>query len=151
MSTTTSISLRPITKDNWEEAARLEILPEQEGFLTPNVFSIAESKFHDDLWTFAIYNGKTMVGFTMYGQDPADGRYWIIRFMIDRRYQRRGFGRAALRQLITHMSNLPGITAINIGYEKENVGAAALYRELGFVESGIAPWGEQTAVLDLTR
>lgn len=146
----TTISLRPITKDNWEEAAKLEILPEQAGFLTPNVFSIAESKFHDDLWTFAIYNGETMVGFTMYGQDPADGRYWIIRFMIDRNHQRRGYGRAALLSLIEHMRTLPGLTEINIGYEPNNHAAAALYREIGFVESGIAPWGEQTAVLKLT-
>jgi diamine N-acetyltransferase len=151
MSTTTSISLRPITKDNWEEAANLEILPEQAGFLTPNVYSIAESKFHDDLWTFAIYNGETMVGFAMYGQDPADGRYWIIRFMIDRNHQRRGYGRAAFQKLIEYMRTIPGITAINIGYNRENIVAANLYRSFGFVESGIAPWGEQTAVLDLAR
>lgn len=149
MSTTTSISLRPITKDNWEEAANLETLPEQAGFLTPNVYSIAESKFHDDLTTFAIYAGETMVGFAMYGRDPDDGRYWIMRFMIDRKFQRRGYGRAALQALITHMRTLPDITAINIGYEEANTVAAALYRSFGFIESGIAPWGEQTAILDL--
>jgi diamine N-acetyltransferase len=146
---TEGIRLEPITKDNWEEAANLEILPEQAGFLTPNVFSIAESKFHDDLTTFAIYNGGTMVGFTMIGRDPADDRYWIIRFMIDRRFQRQGFGRSALRVLIDHMRTLPDIEAINIGYSTENHGAATLYRELGFVESGLAPWGEMTAILKL--
>ncbi len=143
------IQLRPITKDNWEEAAGLEPFPEQKEFIAANVYSIAESKFHDDLTTFAIYDDETMVGFAMIGRDPNDGEYWIMRFMIDRKFQRRGYGRAALALLIDHMRTLPEITGIHIGYETENHGAAALYREFGFVETGIASWGEMTAHLTL--
>jgi diamine N-acetyltransferase len=144
------IQLRPITKDNWEEAAGLEPFPEQKEFVAANVYSIAESKFHDDLTTFAIYDDETMVGFAMIGRDPEDDQYWIMRFMIDRNFQRRGYGRAALALLIDQMRPLPEIAAINIGYEVANTGAAALYREFGFVETGLASWGEMTARLPLT-
>ena len=44
----------------------------------------------------AIYDGTEMVGFLVYGRDPADERYWLYRFMIDRRHQGKGHGKAAL-------------------------------------------------------
>jgi diamine N-acetyltransferase len=139
------ITIVPINKRNWEEAANLQILPEQADFLTPNVFSIAESKFHPELNPCAIYAGQTMVGFVMYARDRDDDQYWIYRFMIDRRYQRKGFGRRAMLQLIELIRALPDAPEINIAYELGNTAAAGLYKSVGFIEGGIAPWGERTA------
>lgn len=144
------IRIVPIDKRNWEEAANLQILPEQSGFLTPNVFSIAESKFYPELNPCAIYAGKTLVGFLMYGRDSEDGQYWVYRFMIDHRYQRRGYGRRAMLQLIDLIRSLPDAPELNIAYDVDNDAARRLYRSVGFTEGGIASWGEQTAKLLLT-
>jgi diamine N-acetyltransferase len=146
-----AIRIVPIDKRNWEEAANLQILPEQADFLTPNVFSIAESKFYPELQPCAIYAGPALVGFLMYGRDPEDSQYWIYRFMIDRRYQRRGYGHRAMRLLIELIRALPNAPEINIAYDIGNDAARQLYRGVGFVEGGIAPWGEQTARLSLTH
>jgi diamine N-acetyltransferase len=140
-----TITIVPIDKGNWERAANLQIMPEQAGFLTPNVFSIAESKFYPELNPCAIYAGDTMVGFLMYARDRDDDQYWVYRFMIDRRYQRRGFGRRAMLQLIEMISALPDAPEINIAYDLGNTAAAELYKSVGFIEGGIAPWGERTA------
>lgn len=141
------ITIKPITKENWEEAANLRLLPDQVDFITPNVFSIAESKFYPELIPCAIYAGSEMVGFLMYCRDPEDNQYWLYRFMIDERHQRNGYGRSALLQLIEIIRALPNAPELNVAYDRENHVAAALYKSVGFVEGGIASWGEQTAKL----
>ena len=66
------IVLRPITKDNWQAAAELTVRDDQVGFVMPNAWAIAESKFYDALKPTAIYDGGTMVGFLAYGRNPHD-------------------------------------------------------------------------------
>ncbi|HEY7035635.1 MAG TPA: GNAT family N-acetyltransferase [Thermomicrobiales bacterium] len=144
-----TIVLRPITKDNWEEAAGLRVREDQSDFVAPNVWSIAESKFYPALQLMAIVDDDTAVGFLMYGIDPQDGQYWLYRFMIDGRYQGRGFGRTALARLIDLLRRTPGCTALNVGYDPANVVAERLYLSAGFEKTGLAPWGELTARLFL--
>lgn len=150
MNNSPAITIKPITKDNWEEAAHLRILPEQADFIAPNVFSIAESKFHPELNPCAIYAGSTMIGFLMYGRDPEDRQYWLYRFMIDDRHQGKGYGKAALQQLIAVIRALPNAPELNVGFDLENHVAAHLYKSNGFIEGALASWGERTAKLDLT-
>jgi diamine N-acetyltransferase len=90
-----------------------------------------------------------MVGFLMFGRDVNDGKLWLYRFMIDRRHQGRGHGRAALNRLIDLIRQTTDWTEINVGYHPANIVAERLYLGAGFERAGIAPWGEQTARLDL--
>jgi diamine N-acetyltransferase len=151
MTQSPDISIKPITEANWEEAANLRVLPEQINFLTPNVYSIAESKFHPELVPCAIYAGATMVGFLMYFRDPRDDQYWLYRFMIDERYQGRGYGKRALLQLIEIIRTFPDAPELNVGYDLENHVAANLYKSVGFIEGNLAPWGERTAKLTFSN
>jgi diamine N-acetyltransferase len=144
-----TVILRAITKDNWEEAAELKVRDDQTDFVALNVWSIAESKFYDALKPMAIYDDEAMVGFLMYGRDPQDRQYWLYRFMIDRRYQHRGFGRAALTRLIDLLKRTPDCDAVNVGYDPVNALAERLYLSMGFEKTGKAPWGELTARLSL--
>src|SRR6266508_5907444 len=105
-----AIVLRPVTRENWEEAAGLQVREDQTDFITPNVWSIAASKFYDALQPMAIYDNVTMAGFLMFGRDANDGKFWLYRFMIDRRFQGRGYGRAALSRLIDLLRHTPGCT-----------------------------------------
>lgn len=143
-----AIVIRPLTSRNWEEASRLEVAPEQAGFIETNLFSIAESRFHPELQPMAIYDGGTMVGFLMWGIDKEDGQPWLYRFMIDRRFQRKGYGRAALERLLAILRE-KDLPELNVGYHRENAVAAKLYRSAGFIEQGIASWGEMTARMEL--
>jgi diamine N-acetyltransferase len=150
------ISLRDVTKANWQECVRLKLAPEQEHFVSSNAYSLAESKFMPTFVPQAIYRrdeasaSETMVGFVMYGYYP-DGvapwgqRHWIFRLMIDREHQGRGYGREAMRQTLVRLEADPTCPNVLIGYEADNVVARKLYRSLGFREIGPTPWGELAA------
>ena len=143
-----AIVLRPITKENWNTAAKLEVREDQRDFITPNVWSIAEAQFHPWTRPLAIYDGGVMVGFLMYGKDPEDDQFWLYRFMIDRRQQGKGYGKAALRALIARLRALPDCAGITVGYQPDNVAAERLYLSAGFAKGPPAPWGEATARLE---
>ncbi len=142
------IVLIPITVQNWETAASLELEPEQRGFVRSNAWSIAESLYHPELKPFGIYRGGTMVGFLMYGTAWQDGSVWLFRLMIDRNYQGQGLGKEALERVIRRMRD-EGYTDVNIGWDPENEIAERLYLKAGFESTGMAPWGEKTARLRL--
>lgn len=142
------LTLKPITKDNWEEAIELKVKDEQKHYMASNIYSIAEVQFLDRFKASGIYEGGQMVGFSMYGIDPDDNNYWIYRLMIDEAHQGKGFGTKAVKLIVDEIKsmNTTGIPFIMIGYNKENEGARAAYKKAGFVETEIAPWGEQLAV-----
>jgi len=83
-----SITLREITKDNYEDICCLEVADDQKGHLSSNMESILESKFHDTLTARAIYSDEVPVGFIM-GERTSEKEIEIFRFMIDQRYQKR--------------------------------------------------------------
>ncbi len=139
------IRIEPLDVDTWEEAAKLSIRPDQDGFVAPNVYSIAESRYHPELQPHAIYADEEMVGFAMYARNPQDNQYWIYRFMIDQRFQRRGYGLRAFTQLVEKLFALPDVPEINISYDDDNEPARQLYGRAGFIEGDMAPWGERTA------
>jgi diamine N-acetyltransferase len=145
------LTLKPITKDNWEDAIQLKVKEEQKNFVASNLYSIAEVQFLDQFTACGIYAGDQMVGFAMYGIDPDDNNYWIYRLMIDERHQGKGYGSAAVKLVIEEIKsmNTAGIPLIMIGYDKENKGARAAYKKAGFIETEIAPWGEQLAAYNL--
>jgi diamine N-acetyltransferase len=144
-----TVTLRPITKENWERAAELEVREDQRGFVVPNLRAIAEAQFYPWTRPMAIYSGVVTVGFLVYGRDPADGEYWLYRFMIDRNQQRKGYGRQALAALIAHLRTLPDCSGVSVGYQPDNLAAEQLYLSAGFVKGDLAPWGESTARFSL--
>lgn len=140
------IRLERIHKDNWEECAELEPAEEQQSLIAPNVYSIAEAQFLDGFSSVAIYKQETMIGYALYGIDPDDHNYWIYRFMIDRRFQGQGYGFLAVCSIIEEIRNRADRTDVLVlGYKPENERARKLYSKAGFIEDGLAPWGEMIA------
>lgn len=67
---------------NWEKCISLSVSEEQKGFVAPNVYSLAESKFETDMCPIGICVNGEMIGFIMYVKDPTAKKAWITRFMI---------------------------------------------------------------------
>ena len=132
--------LKPIDKDNWLTAIRLEVAPDQRTFVAPNVFSLAESKFEPQALPLGIYDDDgTMVGFLMYG--TLHGEMWIWRLMVDQRYQQQGYGRAAMQAVVAALQAM-GHEELFVSYNPENTVAAQLYADLGFAQTGRIEDGE---------
>ena len=146
-----TVVLKDIDRQNWEEAIGLAVAPEQKHFVASNVYSIAESKFDPALVPLAIYADGLMVGFTMYGVDTSTGEHWIIRLMVDRRFQGRGYGRAAMAEVIQRLQARPDCREIFVSYEPDNDVAATLYRSLGFEDTGRVVGRELVMRLSVVR
>ena len=128
-----SIVLRTLTRDNWRECIALTVAEDQEGFVSPNVYSLAQARAESERVPLAIYDGDLMVGFVMYNDRPLpDGTFRLSRLMVDRRYQGRGYGRAAAALVIQRLRAVPNCQEILLDYARENAAAARLYGSLGF-------------------
>jgi diamine N-acetyltransferase len=151
-----TIRFEEITENNYHECIALEVFPEQKDCFyfkssKPNMMSLAEAYvFGNNSKVLAIYNDEAMVGAMFYNTSAdSDGQAWLIRFMIDKRYQKRGFGRKALEMLIERVRK-EGAKTLNLCYEPYNKVGEKLYLSMGFRPTG-ETLGEQIVVrLDLS-
>jgi diamine N-acetyltransferase len=126
------INFKEITKDNFWQVIGLEVDEKQKDFVASNVVSIAQSKLEPSCIPLAIYNDDTIVGFLMYGIDPDDGNYWIVRFMIDKKHQRKGYGKESMEKIITEIKKDKSYKRILLRVNQKNIEAKELYIKLGF-------------------
>lgn len=146
----TAISLKEVTAENWYDCCELGVTEEQERFVEPNSVSIAQSKYEPTLRLRAIYLRQDLVGFLMYNTEPEElGGHWIYRVMIDKRYQRKGIAKHAMRLIIYEMTTNLDCQRIVAGYKPDNTAAGALYASLGFEDRGDRFGKEMAVVLDL--
>lgn len=131
-----TVSLRPLTRENLWPVVDLKVRPEQEGHVEVNVASIANAYVEPTFVPLAVYAGEELVGFCMYGQHPVTGAWWVIRLMIDRDHQRKGYGRAAMEQVIEMMIDRVGCVEIVTSFNPANEVASGLYASLGFRPTG---------------
>ena len=136
-----NITLREITKENYEDVCGLELADHQKRHLSSNMESILESKFHEALVARAIYLNDDPVGFIMGAKESAS-EFEIFRFMIALSYQKKGIGRAALEMAIAGIRRVEGIQKIKICYHPDNTIAKQLYLNIGFKEVGMDEDGE---------
>lgn len=138
------VTLRDLTRDNWVKCVRLPLDENQQGNLASNVETIAESKFKEHHRLRAIYLDDRLVGLLAYTHedDPTDEElFWIFRLMIDKNYQRRGIGMAAMQLAIAEIAEL-GASRIRTMHKPNNLAAASLYKNLGFSEIGFLDDGD---------
>jgi len=141
------VKILELNVENWYECCKLEVSPEQKGFIEANSVSIAQSKFEPTLIPYAIYFEEKVVGFLMYNsvQEELDG-HWIYRIMVDKNFQGKGIGKAATTLMITEIAKLPNAKKVVVGYHPENLGAHHLYSSLGFIDNGDR-FGKEMAVV----
>ncbi|MBF8289775.1 MAG: uncharacterized protein HW391_743 [Chloroflexi bacterium] len=144
-----AVELREVTGGTVRAICRLEVDPAQTGFVAPNAVSFAEALFEPKAWYRAIYAAGEPVGFAMLSIDTAAPEYYLWRLMIDRRFQRRGHGRAAVALIADYVRTLPGATQLLVSWVPAEGGPEPFYTGLGFVPTGEVHEGEVVARLEL--
>ncbi len=146
----TDIRLEPIDATNRKAVLGLQLDETQSDYLDDNASSLKEARHDEDARPRAVVAGERVVGFLMYDASSYDEAL-LYRFMIDRREQGRGYGRAALDALIREVRSLGRARDIVVSYMPENEGARRLYLGAGFEEEGEDEDGEVLARLSLAR
>ena len=163
------IHLEKIDAKNVWDVIDLKVSRAQKNFVAPNDISLVQA--YTALGTgchafpFGIYRDKKPVGFLMIGFNEAalyeldeeeppqavKNNYSLWRFMIDKRYQNRGYGKEALRLALDFIRTWPCGKAryCELSYEPENTVARDLYHAFGFAENGEKDGDEVVAVLEL--
>lgn len=143
----TKVHLVKVTADTVRAVAALKVSPDQETFVAPNAFSIAEAYFTKEHWFRAIAADDELVGFVMLYTKVEDEAVFIWRFMIDHRFQGRGYGAAALSAVIAEVKSWPGLAALRLSFVDQPGGPEAFYATNGFRRTGRVLDGEIEAEL----
>lgn len=133
------IRLEEINQSNWLQAVNLSVSDDQKGFLDSAKGIIARGYIYRDsrakVW--AIIEGETVVGLAMVRDlDEEPACYELQQFMIDRRYQNKGYGTAALSIIIDTLRAERKYSCIEVCVNKNDQPAIHVYVKAGFVDSG---------------
>jgi diamine N-acetyltransferase len=143
------IELKEITWDNFWDVINLKSAETQKHYLQTNAVFMAMAyvnlKFNYPDACFAIYHGETVVGFSKIVFVPKDEEpydfsedtYLIDAMMIDERHQGKGYGKAALNQILSFIRTKPwgNSHCIKLSCYDENIAAIKLYEKSGFVKT----------------
>lgn len=130
------VTLKEVTRDNFWAICNLKVASNQEEYVAANVVSIAEAYFSKTAWLRGIYVGETPIGFLMLSKDTAKQKYVLWRFMIDERFQRRGYGRKAFLKLVEEVRVFPGATEISTSYVIGKASPKDFFVKMKFVHTG---------------
>jgi diamine N-acetyltransferase len=137
------VSLRAVTDENRGELVALRVASSQERFVgtVAGALRDAEEIPEGKPWYRAIYSGDQPVGFVMLSwnvtpQPPRIiGPWFLWKLLIDERYQRRGYGRAAVG-LVAEIVRGNGATELLTSCVPGADGPEGFYRRLGFIPTG---------------
>ena len=136
------INLKPVTKDNLDDVLALKVAETQKSFVSTNAESLAQAYVYSETaWPFAVYDDETLVGFIMMGYYEAKHYYTLWKFMIDQRYQNKGYGRKALELGLAFIREKFHPEEIYTGVAPGNSVAKGLYESVGFVDTGLLEFG----------
>lgn len=148
------INLRKITENNFIDAFDLKLGAGQDGFVSHPIRSLAQAYvYRNQCQPFGIYNDDEMVGYVMVIYDYDIPEYDIWHMMIDVKHQGKGFGKAALEQVLSYIGTKPfgDSNRVTLTCNKDNEVALALYHSFGFQETGAADNDEIELSMTITN
>lgn len=142
------IRLAPIGPGNWREP--LEVREDQRRFVSDPNRILARAYAYRNLGGQAklILDGDTPVGMLLYHDWPEANQYVFSQLLIDRSYQRRGFGLQAARMALDEMRADGRYSKVCLCYAEGDEPARMLYEKLGFRRTGEVDQDEIVMILD---
>ena len=144
------VTLKKITQDNLEEVLALDIKDEQKKYVSSTSVALAQAYVYSDTaYPFAIYADETVVGLIMMGYYEAKDYYTLWKFLIDSKYQNKGYGRKALELGIKFLKDEHSAKEIYTGVIPGNAVAKRLYESAGFKSTELVEDGMEEMCLEL--
>ncbi len=133
------IRLIEINEENWMAFAALQVREEQKGFLDSAIGILARGYAYRACRArvIGLAEGETPLGLALVKDlDEEPACYDLQQFMIDERYQGRGFGTQALKLLLAELEREHKYPCAEVCVKKEDAAALRLFAKLGFTDTG---------------
>ena len=133
------LRLVDIDETNFFDARALSLGEDQRRFLDSPLGILARGYAYrnERARVLAISDDETVVGLLLVkDMDEAPACYDLQQFMIDQRYQGRGYGKAALGLLLDDLRKERKYDAVEVCVNKANAAALALFTGAGFEDTG---------------
>ena len=135
----TMLKLTEVTEENWLDVASLSVKEEQKSYLAPAIGILARGYVYRGCSARVLvieYDG-VIVGVALvreFTDEPLG--YDLQQFMIDQRYQGKGYGSLALERILDELRKEGRYDHVEVCVKKEDAAAIHLYEKHGFVDSG---------------
>jgi diamine N-acetyltransferase len=135
------VVLRPLTEENRPALEALRVATAQRAFVSSVTDSLAEAERYADAnpLVFGLYDRETPVGFVMIADEVDDPDYiahFLWKILIDERFQRRGFGTAAL-DLVAAYFRSKGVPTMWTSAGEGEGSPIPFYERYGFVRDAV--------------
>ena len=120
-------------------ARALSVAPEQRGFLDDAVGILARGYLYrrENARVWAVEADGEVVGLALVkDMDEEPACYDLQQFMIDRRFQNRGYGTQALRLILDRLSAERRYGCVEVCVKRDDLPALRLYEKAGFADTG---------------
>ena len=133
-----NIEFKEITPDNWRIINSLSVKKEQKNFAASNVTILARAFVYrkENAKVFAVYYSDKPIGLIMQ-RDWIDGNKIVCimdQFMIDKKSQGKGLGKAALQKWLSMIEAEKRYPCVQLCYVEGDIAAKRLYENFGFYE-----------------
>ena len=133
------IRLISVTEENWLDIASLAVKEHQRDYVAPAVGILARGYVYRDCnaKVYAFDNEGVIVGMALvreFTDEPLG--YDLQQFMIDGRYQNRGYGSEALGLVLDALRKEKHYDHVELCVKKADAEAIRLYEKHGFTDSG---------------
>ena len=133
------MKLISVTEDNWMDVASLSVKEEQKGYVAPAIGILARGYVYRDcnVKIYVFENDGIIVGTALvreFTDEPLG--YDLQQFMVDERYQGKGYGSRALQLILDELRIENHYDHVELCVKKADTEAIRLYEKQGFIDSG---------------
>ncbi|MGN0629461.1 MAG: GNAT family N-acetyltransferase [Oscillospiraceae bacterium] len=133
------IRLLDVTEENWLEVAALSVREEQKNFVAPAIGILARGYVYRNCNSRVIVfaDDNRIVGTALVRDlDEEPACYDLQEFMIDKRFQNRGYGTKALSLILELLDAERKYECIEVCVNKFDAPALHVYEKAGFADTG---------------
>lgn len=133
------VKLFDVNEQNWLDVFSLSVTEEQKKFLATPVGIVARGYIYRscNARVYGICNSEHVIGVALVrNMDEEPACYDLQQFMIDRRFQNKGYGTEALRLILSELSKERKYRHVEVCVNKNDAAALWVYKKVGFEDTG---------------
>ena len=133
------LRLIDVNEQNWLDAVKLSVRDDQKGFLDSSVGILARGYVYRACRArvIGIADGDMLIGLAFVkDMDEEPACYDLQQFMIDSRWQGKGYGTKALQMILSTLEEERKYECVEVCVKKDNAAALRVYEKVGFTDTG---------------